>query len=83
MVKEQENKKIPDLSFYPDLHHKLMGFIPDRDPSSIQVSWKSVQQFLCNLDHKPTNSQMDMDEDITCSGGCKYFCCDILLNWLT
>lgn len=35
-------KKFPDLLFYLDLDQKLLGFIIHRDPSSIQVPWKSV-----------------------------------------
>lgn len=40
---------------HTDLHQKLMGFIPGRDHSSLQVSWKSNQYILCNPAHKPTN----------------------------
>ena len=50
-VKESE-KKFLDLSLYSDLNQHLMGSL---SPSSIRVLWKSVQQFLCNHAHKPTN----------------------------
>lgn len=36
-------RKMPLSSLYPDLHHKLKGFILGQDSSSIKVSWKSVQ----------------------------------------
>lgn len=35
-------------------------FILARDPPSIQISWKSVQEFLC----KPTDQQMYTGENI-------------------
>ena len=39
----------------PGPHQKLMGSILGQDPSSIQVSSKSVKQFLCNPADKQTN----------------------------
>ena len=42
-----------------------MGSILGQDPSSVQVSRKSVQQFLCNPAHKPTNQQQKQGENIT------------------
>ena len=51
-------------SLYPDQHQNVTGSILGRDPSSIKVLWKSVQQFLLNPAHKPTNHQTDTDETI-------------------
>ena len=44
-----------------------MGSVLGRDPSSVQVSWKSIKHFLCNPAYKPTDQQRkdkDMDESI-------------------
>ena len=35
--------KILNLSLYPHPHQKLIGYILGRNPSSIQVSWISIQ----------------------------------------
>ena len=43
------------LSLYVKLQQKLTGSNLGRDVSSIQVSWKSLQQFSCNPAEKPTN----------------------------
>lgn len=49
----KENEK---LSHDPDQHLKLMGSVLRWDPSSIWVSWKSVQQFSWMLlTNRPTN----------------------------
>ena len=45
---------ILDRSLFLDPNPKLMGFILDRDPSSIQVLWKSVDPA-----DKPTNQPTD------------------------
>ena len=45
------------MSLYVDQHHKLMRSFLGRDPSSIQVLWKSVQQFLSNPADKPSKQQ--------------------------
>lgn len=54
-LKESEKKKILDWSLYPHLYQNVMGSITGQDPTSIQVSWKSAQQFLCYHLDKPTN----------------------------
>lgn len=46
---------------YLDLHQKLAGSILDHDPSCVQVWWKSVQQFSCHLDNKPTKTTENFD----------------------
>ena len=46
----------------PKQHRKWTGSFPGWDPSSNQVSWKSVQLFLCNPADKPTT---DTVENIT------------------
>lgn len=46
---------------YLDLHQKLAGSILDHDPSCVQVWWKSVQQFSCHLDNKPTKTTKNID----------------------
>ena len=33
------------------------------NPSSIQVSWKSIEEFLCSPVYKPTNQQTDRQTD--------------------
>lgn len=44
------------MNFYLDPHQKLMWSILAREPSYIQVSWRSVKYFLCNpADKQPTN----------------------------
>ena len=48
-------RKNPSLYLEPP--QKLMGFILGRDPSSIQVSSKSIQYFLYNPADKPTREQ--------------------------
>ena len=53
-VKESE-KIFPDPSLYQDQHQNLMGSILGRHPSSVQVLWKSVQEFSCHPADKPTN----------------------------
>ena len=40
-------------------------FILFRDPSSIQILWKSLKEFLCKPTDQPTNKQMDTDENTT------------------
>ena len=55
---KKERKQIIDPSFYLDQHQQLKGSILGRDPSSIQVSWKSVVWFLCRPADKPTYRQM-------------------------
>ena len=42
-----------------------MGSLQGWDLSSIQFLWKSLQEFLCNPVHKPTNKQMDTGENMT------------------
>ena len=58
-------KKIMDLSLYQDQDQKLMGSILGWEPSSSQVSWKTVELFLCNPADNPTNLQTDWNENIT------------------
>ena len=43
IILETEKKKILDPSLYSDPHQKLMGSILVREPSSIQISLKSVK----------------------------------------
>ena len=57
---EKREKEFLDWSFYLDQHQKLMGSVLGRDPFSIQVWWKCVDQSLCNSADQPTNQQMDM-----------------------
>ena len=42
-----------------DPQRKLMGSVLGQDPASTQVSWKSIEKFLCNLADKPTNQERD------------------------
>ena len=42
-----------------------MGSVFGWDPSTVQVLWESIQQFLCNPANKPTNQQTDTDENAT------------------
>ena len=42
-VKESEKKLWPNLSIYAKPHQKLLESIRDQDPSSIQISLKSVK----------------------------------------
>ena len=59
-VCRKERKEILDPSHYLDPHQKLMGSIVGQEPSSIQESWKPVQEFLCNpADDQPINQKMD------------------------
>lgn len=60
-VKERNLKKI-NLSFYPDSHQKLLGSIWGQDPSSIQVLWLSILQFLCKSAEEPTTQQTNKRE---------------------
>lgn len=59
--KGRKSEKNLDSSLYPDQHQKLIGSFLGRDPSSVQVSWKSVQHFLCNPAYKNqlTNKETD------------------------
>ena len=42
MLKENDQIFL-DLSLFRDPAQKFFGFILDQDPSSIQVSWKSIR----------------------------------------
>lgn len=48
-------KRFMELSLYSDPDQKLMGSILGRDPSTIQVSWKSIWWVLLNPACKQTN----------------------------
>lgn len=49
-----------NLPLYLDLHQKFMWSILGWEPSSIQVSWKSILEDLCN----PADKQTDTGENM-------------------
>lgn len=53
-LKESEKKNL-GLVILSTFAPKRNGSIPGQDPTSIYVSWKSAQQFLCYHLDKPTN----------------------------
>lgn len=55
------------LSLYLHLHERLMGSNMGSHSSSIQVSGKSIWQFLCNASDKPTKKQTDGAENLSSS----------------
>lgn len=56
MSKKGNEKVIGCVALTRIQNQKLTGSVLGRDTSSIQITWKSIWQFLCYPSDKPTNN---------------------------
>ena len=57
-------ERIPFFCYSLQNNKKVKGSVLGRAPSSILVSWKSVQWILCNSADEPTNKQTNKQTDM-------------------